>query len=75
MAVLAGIGANGAAGYAILAIDGAVQSTGAVLLLYGLIAQRDVLIRSDKVGSTTIKWMPAPMAVGTGQGLGVVGTF
>ena len=76
MAALGAGGATGGAGYVILLIDGAVQSTGAVLLLYGLIAQRDVLVRSDKLGKTSVlKWMPTPMAVGTGHGFGVVGTF
>lgn len=64
------------AAYAILVIDGLAQSTGAALLLYGLLAQRDVLIRNDKVGNTNVKWMPTPMPMGTaGRGFGVVGTF
>jgi hypothetical protein len=75
MAAVATTGANAGVGYAILAIDGAVQSAGAVLLIYGLASQRDVLIRNDKLKTSVLKWIPMPMAVGTGHGLGLVGTF
>ncbi|HEY4120424.1 MAG TPA: hypothetical protein VGM56_21310, partial [Byssovorax sp.] len=64
--------------YAVLAIDGLVQSTGAALLIYGLAAPRDVLVRDQttRVGNTTITWKPAPMAMGIGgQGIGITGTF
>lgn len=67
---------NAAPAYVILALDGIVQSTGAALLLYGLLAQKDVLVRKREVGENTLRWMPTPMRLGaSGHGLGVVGTF
>jgi hypothetical protein len=69
-------GSVGGAVLAVLAVDGLVQSAGAALLIYGVVAKKDVLVRNDRVGNTTVTWMPTPMAVGQrGQGFGIVGTF
>jgi hypothetical protein len=60
--------------YAMLAIDGVVQSTLAALFFYGLVGKKDVPLR--KRGEDSIHWVPTPMRLGgSGHGLGVVGTF
>lgn len=63
------------AGAAVLVVDGIVQSAGAAMLIAGLVVQNDILLRDDAIGSTHIKWKPTPMAVGTGYGVGIVGSF
>jgi hypothetical protein len=61
--------------YALLVFDGLVQIAGATLLLYGILAQRDYLLRKPKVRGR-ISWMATPMLLGeAGRGIGVVGRF
>jgi hypothetical protein len=69
-------GGGGAMFAPIAAVDGALQVAGAGLLVIGLVTRRDVLVRSDKVLGTTVRWEPSLMPVGqSGQGIGVRGTW
>jgi hypothetical protein len=62
--------------YVPLAIDGAVQTAGAVMLIYGLASRRDVLVRTNEVAGTTVRWAPTPMPMGqSGHGFGIRGTW
>jgi hypothetical protein len=52
-----------------LIADGVIQAAGATLLIVGVAAEREVLVRNDEAIHVT------PMSVGSGYGAGVVGTF
>ena len=57
-----------------LAIDGAAQAAGAILLVYGLTSPQTVLVR-DAIYSPPLLF-PKPMILGkNGAGLGLVGSF
>jgi hypothetical protein len=57
-----------------LVIDGAAQSAGAILLVYGLTSPRTVLMRDNPIGRPMI--LPKPMLLGKdGAGVGLVGSF
>lgn len=54
----------------LLTLDGLMQTTGAVLLIWGLSSSSKRLVRNDIVELTV-----TPTLVGSGYGLGAVGTF
>lgn len=71
------LGANGVtepAGYALLAVDGLIQSAGLGMLIAGLVIQRDVLVR-DRAGEAKVEVQPSFNAGPGGGTVGVSGRF
>lgn len=65
-------GTSTALGTWLLAVDGAVQTAGLSLLIYGIASPKPVLVRND----LGLRLTPRPMALGrNGGGLGWVGSF
>ena len=63
---------SSATGNLALAIDGAAQSAGLAMLIYGMVSPKTVLIRNDLATTPLV----LPIRVGSdGYGLGVVGHF
>lgn len=62
-----------------LAVDGAAQSAGLAMLIYGLFVPKTVLVRNDLGENTPKKTKPevhpVPLVGGGTTGLGLVGTF
>jgi len=60
-------------GAALLLLDGAAQSAGAFMIIYGMVSKRKVLLRND-LSKPFI--LPTPASFGRGSvGLGMVGAF
>jgi len=57
-----------------LTIDGLAQTSGLVMLVYGLASPKSVFVRNDLAQSKP-KIMPVPIVTASGGGAGVVGTF
>lgn len=67
----AGCDAGEALARTFLVLDAIMQTTGTGLLIWGIADQKDVLVRNDVVRVIGV----APTRVGSGYGLGLVGTF
>ncbi|MBL8743930.1 MAG: hypothetical protein JNK04_22635, partial [Myxococcales bacterium] len=74
MIVLGAEGVKEPVGYALLAVDGLVQSAGLGMLIAGLVMQRDVLVR-DRVAGVEVEVAPVVSAGPGGGTLGLSGSF
>jgi hypothetical protein len=61
---------SSSSGNTMLVIDGVAQAAGATMLIVGITSPRTVLVRNDLAEVRV-----TPMTVGTGNGVGLVGTF
>jgi len=62
---------EGTAAKVLLAVDGVIQTAGLAMLIVGLAAQEDVLVRQSKTFDVKV----TPVVGSNYQGLGLVGTF
>ena len=74
MGVLAGYGEAAGAGYALLAVDGLIQSAGLAMLIAGLVIEKDVLVR-DRGAGTEVEIKPIVSAGPGGGTAGLSGSF
>lgn len=74
MIVLGAEGATEPAGYALLAVDGVIQSAGLGMLIAGLVMQRDILVK-DRVAGIDVEVQPVVSAGPGGGTLGLSGSF
>lgn len=74
MIVLGAEGATEPVGYALLAVDGVIQSAGLGMLIAGLVIQRDVLVR-DRVAGVEVEVKPLVSAGPGGGTIGLSGSF
>lgn len=63
------------AAIALLTVDGLIQSSGLAMLIAGIVAERDVLVRDTNIGGVDVKISPLLSADAIGTRVGITGSF
>ena len=75
MPVIASYSDIDGAAIALLTVDGLIQSSGLAMLIAGIVAEQDVLVRDTNIGGVDVKFQPLVAADANGTRVGITGSF
>ncbi len=75
MPVIASYSDIDGAAIALLTVDGLIQSSGLAMLIAGIVAEQDVLVRDTNIGGVDVKFQPLVAADANGTRVGISGSF